>query len=222
MIIPLAVIEDIIDTSGVAPRIEKMLPAGVRHRQLTASALLAGMMLTLADDRLTALPAGDQARPGVTGEWKNGPHQLTYRQVERTFHLVIQALKKDHPDGAPSDALTSVCDDLLEASIPARYKDASAALAVDWTDAETWSRPPRHGTTGCADPEASWGHRNSNLPGPKGRAVLRLLRLGRHHDPRGNRKPRNVTSRSAQRVRIHPLERVNFQTVLTQTLGQSP
>ena len=33
---------------------------------------------------------------------------------------------------------------------------------------ETFSRPPRHGTTGCADPEASWGHRNSNLPGPKG------------------------------------------------------
>ncbi len=23
-------------------------------------------------------------------------------------------------------------------------------------------------TTGCADPEAYWGHRNSNLPGPKG------------------------------------------------------
>ncbi len=33
---------------------------------------------------------------------------------------------------------------------------------------ETWSRPPRHGTTGCADPEAAWGHRNSNLPGPRG------------------------------------------------------
>jgi hypothetical protein len=29
-------------------------------------------------------------------------------------------------------------------------------------------RPPRHGTTACADPEASWGHRNSNLPGPRG------------------------------------------------------
>ena len=60
------------------------------------------------------------------------------------------------------------CDDLLEASIPARHKDASAALAVDWTDVETWSRPPRRGTTGCADPEAYWGHRNSNLPGPRG------------------------------------------------------
>ena len=33
---------------------------------------------------------------------------------------------------------------------------------------ETFSRPPRHGTQQCADPEASWGHRNSNLPGPKG------------------------------------------------------
>ena len=33
---------------------------------------------------------------------------------------------------------------------------------------ETWSRPPPHGTTGCADPEAHWGHRNTNLPGPKG------------------------------------------------------
>jgi hypothetical protein len=30
----LARIEDFIDTSGVAPRIEALLPAGVRHRQL--------------------------------------------------------------------------------------------------------------------------------------------------------------------------------------------
>ena len=33
---------------------------------------------------------------------------------------------------------------------------------------ESWSRPPRHGTSQCAGPEASRGHRNSNLPGPKG------------------------------------------------------
>ena len=38
----------------------------------------------------------------------------------------------------------------------------------NWTDAETFSRPPPRGTTECADPEASWGHRTSNLPGPKG------------------------------------------------------
>ena len=60
------------------------------------------------------------------------------------------------------------CDDLLEASIPARHKDASAALAVDWTDVETLSRPPPARHHRCADPEASWGHRNSNLPGPRG------------------------------------------------------
>ena len=178
MSIPLAVPGHIIDASGVADRIEELLPAGVRRRQLTASTLLAGMMLTLADDRpahltrvhqaLTALPEADQVRLGVTGEWKHGPHQLTYRQVERTFNLAVTALARDEPDGAPSDALASILDDLLEASIPAEHKDASSSLAADWTDVETWSRPPRHGTRECADPEAHWGHRNSNLPGPRG------------------------------------------------------
>jgi len=176
--IPLAVLEAIIDGSAVAPAIEAMLPAGVRHRQLRIRTLLLGMMLTLADDRpahltrlhqaLTALPEADQARLGVTEQWKAGPHQLTFRQVERTFNLVAEALASEHPDGAPSAELAGVCDDLLEASIPARYKDTSAALAVDWTDVESWSRPPRHGTSECAGPEAHWGHRNSNLPGPRG------------------------------------------------------
>ena len=178
MSVPLAAAEAIISASGAAARIEALLPAGVRHRQLTAGALLTGMMLTLADHRpahltrvhqaLTALPPGDQARLGITEQRKTGPHQLTYRQTERTFTLVARALAKHHPDGAPSADLASVLDDLLEASIPAEHKNASSSLAADWTDAETWSRPPRHGTTRCADPEAHWGHRNSNLPGPKG------------------------------------------------------
>jgi hypothetical protein len=136
------------------------------------------MQLTLADDRpahltrvhqaLTALPAADQARLGVTEDWETGPHQLTCRQVEHTFGLMVKALEKEHPDGAPCEVLAAVCDDLAEASVPARHKNASAALSADWTDTETWSRPPRHGTTSCADPEASRGHRNSSLPGPKG------------------------------------------------------
>ena len=41
--IPLAAFEEIIDASGVAPRIEAMLPAGVRARQLRVRTLLAGM-----------------------------------------------------------------------------------------------------------------------------------------------------------------------------------
>jgi hypothetical protein len=176
--IPLAVLEDIIDGSGAAPRIEALLPAAVRRRQLRIRTLLAGMQLALADDRpahltrvhaaLTALPAEDQVRLGVIEDWNTGPHQLTYRQVEHTFAQVVKALGKEHPDGAPSEVLAAVSDGLLEASIPAGHKDASAALSADWTDTETWSRPPRHGTSDCADTEASWGHRNSNLPGPKG------------------------------------------------------
>jgi len=176
--IPLAVLEGIVDTWGAAPRIEVLLPAGARRRQLTTRTLILGMLLVLADRRpayltevhqaLTALAEPDQVRLGVTEDWRNGPHLLTYRQVERTFHLAADALGKQQPDGGPSDILTRTCNDLLEASIPAQHKQASTALAVDWTDVETFARPPRHGTTACADPEASWGHRTSNLPGPRG------------------------------------------------------
>ena len=87
----------------------------MRHRQLTVRTLILGMMLTLADDRpahltrvheaLIALPEPGQARLGVTEDWKTGPHLLTYRQVERTFSLVAEALGKDEPGGAPSDDL---------------------------------------------------------------------------------------------------------------------
>ena len=175
MSVPLAALEEIIDTSGVAPRIEALLPTGVRHRQLRVRTLLAGMLLSQADQRpahltrirdaLTSLPEPDQVRLGVLEDWKTGPHLLTYRQTERTFGLVTGALAKDAPDGLPSQALAGICDDLLEASIPGQFKDASTALAVDWTDVETFSRPPSRGSSDCADPEASWGHRSGGGPG---------------------------------------------------------
>ena len=93
MSITLGRLEDIIDVSGAAPRIEALLPIGVRHRQLRVRTLILGMQLTLADRRpahltevhaaLISLPEADQVRLGVTEDWKTGPHQLTYRQAER-------------------------------------------------------------------------------------------------------------------------------------------
>ena len=81
--IPLAVLEEIIDASGAAPRIEAMLPTGVRHRQLRVRTLLAGMMLAQADHRpahltrvrgaLIALPEPDQVRLGVIEDWEGRP-----------------------------------------------------------------------------------------------------------------------------------------------------
>jgi hypothetical protein len=163
----------IIDASGAADRIEALLPAGVRRRQLAVRALLLGMGLALADGRpghltrvhraLLDLPEDEQRRLGVLADWKNGPHQLTYRQVEYTFGEVTAALGKDGPDGLPPALLQETCDSLLEASVPPEFKDASRSLAVDWSDLETFSRPPPHGTRDCADPEASWGHRKNNL-----------------------------------------------------------
>jgi hypothetical protein len=171
--IPLTVAEGVIDASGAAPRIEAMLPAGVRARQLKVRTLLAGMCLAQADHRpahltrvhhaLTALSEQDQRRLGVIADWKHGPHQLTYRQTERTFGLAADVLGKDAPDGLPSGRLQRICDGLLEASVPEEFKDASTSLAVDWTDMESFSRPPPARGGLCADPEASWGHRKNNL-----------------------------------------------------------
>jgi len=169
--IPLTVIENIVSGSGIAGAIEALLPAAVRGRQLKAGTLLAGMMLTLADGRpahltrvlqaLTGLPEADQERLGVTAAWKNGPHQLTYRQVEHTHRLVTKALAKLQPDGAPSAVLQRLCDQLIEASIPGQFKNASTSLAVDWTDIEAWARAVPHQAAGTGtDPEAGWGHRN--------------------------------------------------------------
>jgi hypothetical protein len=145
----------------------------VRRRQLTVRTLLAGMCLAAADHRpahltrvhqvLTSLPGDDQRRLGVTADWKNGPHLLTCRQTEYTFGLVADAAGKDEPDGLPSDSLQHTCDTLLEASIPGQFKDTSTSLAVDWTDLDSFSRPPPRGTSDCAGPGASWGHRENNL-----------------------------------------------------------
>jgi hypothetical protein len=173
--IPLPVLEDITDRSGIAPRIELLLPTGVRGRQLRVRTLLIGMLIVLADHRpahltrvhqaLVTLPEADQRRLGVLTGWKTGPHLLTYRQTERTFGLVADALAKNIPDGLPAALLQRTCDDLLEASIPGQFTGASTSLAVDWTDTETFSRPPSRGTSDCADPEASWGHRPGGGPG---------------------------------------------------------
>ncbi len=150
--ITLEALEDVIDASGTAARIEAMLPIGVRSRQLKARTLLAGMCLAQADHRpahltrvhraLVSLPADDQRRLGVIADWKHGPHRLTYRQTEYTFGLAADALAGDEPGGLPSQALQAACDGLLEASVPEEFKDASRSLAVDWTGMESFSRPP--------------------------------------------------------------------------------
>src|SRR5262249_26810474 len=150
-----------------------MLPAGVRARQLPVRTLPAGMCLAQAGHRpahltrvhqaLVSPPDDDQARLGVFADWNHGPHLLTYRQTQDTFRIVAGALAGDAAGGLPSGRLQRFCDDLLEASIPQEFKGTSTSLAVDWTDLESFSRPPPRGTTDCADPEASWGHRKNNL-----------------------------------------------------------
>ncbi|MGH2748716.1 MAG: hypothetical protein ACRDKB_12465 [Actinomycetota bacterium] len=170
-------VEQVVDASAVADKIEARLPVGVRPRQLLVRTLLVGMLLALKDGRpahltrvakvLASLSEPDQLRLGVVTEWKRGRHLLTYRQIERTYGLVCAALKKDEPDGTPSAMLSDVSDALVEASVPDELTHQTTALAIDWTDLETYSRPPSPNDLDCADKEASWGHRSGAAPGQK-------------------------------------------------------
>ncbi|MGH2866506.1 MAG: hypothetical protein ACRDNK_02915, partial [Solirubrobacteraceae bacterium] len=195
-------LERVIDTSKAASEIERLLPVGVRPRQLSVRTLLFGMLLVAVQGRpahlrrihqtLIGLPEPDQWRLGISTRWKTGEHRLTYRQVERTFKLVVTALSKHTPDGRPSPLLSDVLDRLLEASITVLGQPASGSYAVDWTDLEAWARPPHPkpgepgepGEPGAEDTppdgqrepsgadqdvcrgdrEAAWGHRNTNHP----------------------------------------------------------
>lgn len=158
----LARVEQIIDTAGVAKRIELRLPAGVRPRQLKVRTLLAGMTLTMLEGRdalltgvhqtLLALPVEAQRRLGVITDWRTGPHTLTYRQLEYTYRLLAKTLAKDKPDGSPSQALSEMLDALLEASVQVLGEPASSSYAVDWTAHEAWSRPPPRKTAGPEPP----------------------------------------------------------------------
>ena len=170
-------LEGIVDASGVAEVMEQRLPVGVRPRQLSVRTLLLGILLALADGRpahltrvhaaLVALDDDERRRLGVVVEWKGGSHLLTYRQTEYTVGLLAAALQKNSPDGKPSDVLARLADDLLEASIGTEYKQATSAYAVDWTDVESFARPPLKEGAHTADREASWGHRRGDGPGQK-------------------------------------------------------
>jgi len=165
-------IEDVIDVSGQAPAIEVRLPSGGRPRQLSVRTLLVGMLLATADDRplqlvriheaLTALCHRDRERLGVMVRWRRGPHLLTYRQVERTFCIVVAMLD------ASASELFNVVDALVEASVPPPWKDVTTSYSVDWTDHASWSKPAAKDSAEiAADTDAGWGHRKAHAPGDK-------------------------------------------------------
>lgn len=161
----------------MAPALEAALPKGVRHRQLRARTLVAGVLYALADCRpahmtrlhaaLLSFPEADKWRLGVVEDWGGRAHELTYRQVEHTLRSVLAALAKGAPDGVPSAKMRWFVAAMVGASVPGWAGELSSSLAVDWTDLESWARPPLGKGGPTADPEASWGHRRGDGPGQK-------------------------------------------------------
>lgn len=193
----LATLEAVVDAAGLVEGLEAAMPCGGRPRQLPVRTLLTGLLLAAADGRpahltrvhqaLLGLPLADQRRLRVLEH----DHVLTYRQVERTFASLARLMDATPVAGFGGTAeadraadlaarragldiatlerrLTAFIDALVEASVPAAYKQASTSVAVDWTDHASWSRPvPADSTEVAADPDARWGHRRPNTPGTR-------------------------------------------------------
>ncbi|MDQ2763101.1 MAG: hypothetical protein M3Y22_06310 [Pseudomonadota bacterium] len=147
--------------------------------------------LEAAHRALSGLPFDEQLASGVAVTGNGECDFATYRQLEDTFSVVCRPIDPSPVPsfrGVPEEertahlararagidvssrqaALFKVADALLEASVPELYKSASASLAVDWTDHETWSRPrAKNDTEPANDPDASFGHAKRNAPGAK-------------------------------------------------------
>ena len=145
--------------------------------------------LTRVHQALVSLPDNDRRRLGIVTSTPHGDHLVTYRQVERTFASMIATID---PSPVPSfrgldvddravhlararagidtdrleTRLAAFADALIEASIPDIHKHTSTSVAVDWTDHASWARPTDRDAV-AVDPDASWGHRNTNTPGTK-------------------------------------------------------
>ncbi|MDA8368175.1 MAG: hypothetical protein M0Z62_14685 [Actinomycetota bacterium] len=140
---------------------------------------------------LEDLPGATRLRLGSAVTRTGTAHDATYRQFSHTYRTMMGTLD---PAPVPSfrgvaeedraahlhtvragidtearqERLERVLDQLVEASVPNRYKSLSCSLAVDWTDHETWSRPrARDDPVPAPDPTASWGHAKRNAPGAK-------------------------------------------------------
>jgi hypothetical protein len=147
--------------------------------------------LEAAHRALSSLSFDEQLAVGVTTIRHGECRLATYRQYEDTFSVIcraidpspvpsfggvaegdraarLEAARAGIDTGAGTAGLHQVIDDLVEASIPERYKMASSSLAIDWTDHESWSRPrTKEDPQPANDPDASWGHAKRNAPGAK-------------------------------------------------------
>ena len=185
----LALAEQIIDTSGVVPLLDRLMPAGAKPRQLTVRTLLVGYLLTARKkqplfltnvaENLRELPIDAQRRLGVLAVIPGfaGEHTATYRQCEDTFRRLMLELDPEYVAASRSRRiqrrpiqnqcererlLTEVCD-RLHFAILSLSPVSSSCLSVDWSDAEAWGRGGRRRKP-PTDPTAGWKRRPAKVP----------------------------------------------------------
>jgi hypothetical protein len=110
------------------------------------------MCLALADHRpahltrvhqaLTSLPEDDQRRLGVIADWKTARTSSPTGRPSGPSAWSRTPSARTSPTGCPPAAAAASAMTCWRHPSRAQFKDASTSLAVDWTDLESFSRPP--------------------------------------------------------------------------------
>ena len=225
--IPLAAFEEIIDASGIAPRIEAMLPDRRARPAAERPHPAAGHAACPADHRpahltrvhqaLISLPRG---RPAAARR----DHGLEARPAPAHLPADRAHLRpgrrrpsaRTSPTGCPPARCSAACDDLLEASVPEEFKDASrlAGRGLDGPGILLPAPAARHQR--LRRPRSVLGPPQEQPAAQRRRAVLRLLPLRRGHDARRERaapSPRLARRATVSSCRNDPVRA--FAPVLT-------
>ena len=221
--IPLAALEEVIDASGVAPRIEAMLPAGVRARQLSVRTLLAGHV---PDAGRRPARAPDPGAPGA-----DQPARRRAAAARRARGLEGRPAPADLPAGrvhlrpgrqgarqgragraAVAGAAGAPATSLLEASVPDRVQGRQHLAGRGLERPGVLLPAPAARNQRLRRPRGLLGTPQEQPAARRGRAVLRLLPVGRDHGARRARarRPRarpphdRLVLPPRPRPRLHP------------------